>query len=226
MNEFYEYDNENLKYVKTNKQHCYEFSIHVLLITILVISVGWLCSTIGILHYYNKRISTVQLQNRILNENLDIQTNECNYENVIKYKIGEYAMHPHHQVSNITKDSVAALLIELNAWYPDIIMAQIEIESAFGTSSLAKNNNNIVGMKRTNARETTQLKGNNKTEFGIYNNWESCIIDRVLWDYTVFGMKKPSRSDYIDQLNRSYGGFGDYGNKMDTNSSSFKQFFE
>lgn len=139
-------------------------------------------------------------------------------------KAGEYAITAHHETNDITKDSAASLLTSIGAWYPDIIMAQIQVESGFGTSDVANNSNNMLGMKKTNSRKTTQIKNDDYKGYGKYTNWESCLIDRVMWDYEVFGSKKPSRSAYIDKLNSRYGEAEGYGYSMDRYSKTYMKY--
>lgn len=147
-----------------------------------------------------------------------------NRNEILAIKAGEYHMTPHSAYSTITKDSVASLLKELHAWYPDIIMAQIQTESGFGTSDVAKNSNNLLGMKKTNKRKTTQIKNQSYKGYGIYNNWESCVIDRVMWDYACFKGKKPSRETYIEHLNSCYAESREYGNSMDNYSKKYMKY--
>ena len=147
-----------------------------------------------------------------------------NRNEILAIKAGEYHMTPHSAYSTITKDSVASLLKELHAWYPDIIMAQIQTESGFGTSDVAKNSNNLLGMKKTNKRKTTQIKNQAYKGYGMYNNWESCVIDRVMWDYACFKGKKPSRETYIEHLNSCYAESSEYGNSMDNYSKKYMKY--
>lgn len=192
-------------------------------ISVMIICTGW---------YIDKRqnkqvIDIICNDNVIISGCIDSIQTDCDYKN-LQFKAGEYAMFPHHEKSKLTKDSLCSLLIELKAWYPDMIVAQVEIESGFGVSSLAKNANNVIGMTKTSNRKTTQIKGKTCGIFGVYNNWESCIIDRILWDYAVFGAKKPTRQQYINKLNQVYA-YGDgchnYGVIIDNNSKRYSDMF-
>ena len=165
--------------------------------------------------------NNIELQNQL--DELEI---ECNYENIVKVKAGEYAMHSHSIKNKISDTAVVNLLQELNAWYPEIKMAQIQMEFGVGTSDLAHKANNIVGMKITQKRETTQLKNKEYNDYGVYNNWESCVIDLVLWDYAMFKGHKPSLEEYINTLNNFYGGYGDYGTKRNYESHNYKHYFK
>lgn len=153
---------------------------------------------------------------------------ECLYrvENLVTMKAGEFAIRPHSEETEITEEAVAELLTELEAWFPDIKMAQYQIESGFGSSKMAKSANNISGMRKTNKRQTTQIKHEEYCGYGKYNNWESFIIDHVLWDYSVFGCRKPTRKEYIEKLNKIYSAHDDYGYVMDKTSRQYRKYFK
>lgn len=218
----YIYDLETLEFKQTNKYN-----------DLKKVCFGLVCFIILLFGFYgyllidsHKKI--VDLQNTIQDKDIQIEEiqNICNYENIVKYKAGEYAMHPHKLVNVIDDTSVANLMIELNAWYPDIKMAQIKIESGFGSSQLAKRSNNICGMRKTTSRETTQIKKHDSNGYGVYNNWESCVIDMVLWDKAVFGNRKPTRQDYIKHLNDLYSETDNYGNKVDEIGKKYLNLFQ
>ena len=171
-----------------------------------------------VMHQYRAQI--VDMQEQIDSLNLS------NTENALIVKAGEYHITQHNEPIHLSKDSAASLLIEIGTWYPDIIMAQLQIESGFGVSDVAVKANNLAGMKKTNRRKTTQIKNMNYNGYGVYNNWESSVIDRVLWDYEFFNGKKPSRRAYIEKLNKFYGGHGDYGDVMDKHSKQFAKYFK
>ena len=144
--------------------------------------------------------------------------------NILLIKAGEYHITAHNDKAKITKDSVASLLTELGAWYPDIIMAQIQTESGYGVSDVAINANNLLGMKKTGKRKTTQIKNQEYKGYGKYNNWESCVIDRVMWDYEFFGNKKPTRENYVERLNQFYAESSQYGTAMNRYGKNYKKY--
>jgi hypothetical protein len=172
---------------------------------------------------HNLVVSEYQCQIDSLNARID-SLEVTNVTDYLMMKAGEYAITPHHKTTKITKDSAASLLISLNAWYPDIILAQIQVESTYGKSDVAVNANNMLGMRKTNTRKTTQIKNTDYKGYGRYTNWESCLIDRVMWDYEVFGSKKPSRNAYIEKLNARYGEAEGYGYNMDRYSKSYSKY--
>lgn len=172
---------------------------------------------------HNLVVSEYQCQIDSLNARID-SLEVTNVTDYLMMKAGEYAITPHHKTTKITKDSAASLLISLNAWYPDIILAQIQVESTYGISDVAVNANNMLGMRKTNTRKTTQIKNTDYKGYGRYTNWESCLIDRVMWDYEVFGSKKPSRNAYIEKLNARYGEAEGYGYSMDRYSKKYMKY--
>lgn len=194
--------------------------ITLLIFGMLVIS---LFGTSVMKDQHRMTVSSYVAQVDSLNAHIDsLEVN--NMTDQLLMKAGEYAITAHHETVKITKDSAAALLVTLGAWYPDIILAQIQTESGFGVSDVARNSNNVLGMKKTNSRKTTQIKNSDYKGYGKYTNWESCLIDRVMWDYEFFGSRKPSRNVYIDKLNTKFGKAEGYGYLMDSYSKSYKTY--
>ena len=202
-----------------------EFEKGATWITLLIFGllIGSLYGGIAMLNKHRMAVASYALQMDSLNTQID-SLEVINKTDILLIKAGEYHITAHSDKAKITKDSVASLLNELGAWYPDIIMAQIQIESAYGTSDVAINANNILGMKKTGKRKTTQIKNQEYKGYGKYNNWESCLIDRVMWDYEVFGSNKPSRNAYIEKLNARYGEAEGYGYSMDRYSKNYMKY--
>lgn len=225
MDKYYQFDEDTLSFYESDKpkkemQKIANISMALTIIFGLVISV----MTVKLVNYSDKnRVLSEQI--RTIDKAMEEMSTEIHFENVIKSKIGKYAINPHKDVSQITVDSVASLLKELEVWYPDIIMAQIQIESNFGKSNVYSHSNNVLGMKKTNSRETTQIKGKDYNGYGVYNNWESSVIDRILWDYSVFGYKKPSRKDYLNKLDNIYGEASQYGDSVELHSQKYTKYF-
>lgn len=111
-------------------------------------------------------------------------------------------------------DNVEALIIICNCWYPDIIMAQYQLESAKGTSYIAKKNNNLFGMKKAWTRKSVRCKSFDTKGYAIYNNWQLSVIDRIYWEEHAFGNKKPSRKEYLDYIKKVYAEDVNYINKI------------
>lgn len=107
-------------------------------------------------------------------------------------------------VTKPTRENVEDLVIICDCWYPDIIMAQYQIESASGTSSVAKRNHNLFGMKKAFTRKSVRCRDFDKTGYAVYNNWQLSVIDRIYWEEYVFHGEKPSRNEYLDKIKRTY----------------------
>ena len=71
------------------------------------------------------------------------------------------------------------------------IACQFALESKFGTSRLAKEQNNIAGMKSPKARPTTCI--DNSDTFAKYSSIENCVIDYFL----CLAYHKTIRFDFV-----------------------------
>ena len=90
-----------------------------------------------------------------------IDSLECIHvlEDKVTKKAGELAIRPHGEGKKLTEENVAKLLTELDAWFPDIKMAQYQHESGFGVSKVARNANNISGKRRVQRIRKIQRLG-------------------------------------------------------------------
>lgn len=108
--------------------------------------------------------------------------------------------------SKPSKDTVYNFIKSCNPWFAEYIMAQYIIESTSGTSDVAKNANNLFGMKKISEkgrhRPTTQIPGVDYNGYGMYKNWQLSVIDRILWELWRFKDKKPSETNYVNSLYR------------------------
>ena len=192
-------------------------------VVIICMLLGSIFSGIILLDEHRMTVASYVLEIDSLSAQIDsLEVNSKT--DILLMKAGEYHITAHSDKAKITKDSVASLLIELGAWYPDIIMAQIQTESNYGTSDVAINANNLLGMKKTGKRKTTQIKKQEYKGYGKYNNWESCVIDRVMWDYEFFGNKKPTRENYVERLNQFYAESNQYGTAMNRYGKNYKKY--
>ena len=128
----------------------------------------------------------------------------------VHYWIGKYSVQPN---TEIEKDSLCSFLEECGIWYPEIMFAQIVQESTMGKFVPCGNSNNLIGMKFPTRRETTAY-GKTDSGYAMYKNWQLCVLDKILWDYAVFGYKKPSREEYMSKL-RVYAEDPDYITKIE-----------
>lgn len=106
--------------------------------------------------------------------------------------------------SKPTVDNVRDFVIFCDAWYPDIVVAQYIIESNSGKSNLARNNNNLFGMRKAKARKTVRCKDDTLSGYATYNSWQLSVIDRIMWDDHMFKGEKPSRIEYLNKIKRIY----------------------
>lgn len=126
-------------------------------------------------------------------------------------------------VTKPTRENVEDLVIICDCWYPDIIMAQYQIESASGTSSVAKRNHNLFGMKKAFTRKSVRCRDFDKTGYAVYNNWQLSVIDRIYWEEHAFKGKKPSRDEYINMICKTYA--EDHGYRKKLVSASERYLF-
>lgn len=119
-------------------------------------------------------------------------------EKSIEQHIGEAILYPAIEIN----DSILYnYLLEIGAWYPDILIAQAKIESASYTSNVFKKANNLYGMKSVYSRFHCQTGAYNN--YGCYDSWKLSALDRVLWDLFIFDSIKPQREEYLRAL-RNY----------------------
>ena len=95
---------------------------------------------------------------------------------------------------SINDDILYDFLLENDAWYPEILLAQAKLESGNYSSRIFQSNNNLYGMKKVYKRPTTQ-QGDDKG-YGYYPNWCLSVLDRILWDKYTFE-NKPSKDEYL-----------------------------
>jgi len=78
-----------------------------------------------------------------------------------------------------TKEEVYKELIRQEVKHPDIVLAQLRLESANFTSKLYKANRNFAGMKLAKTRNTT-AKGE-RYGHAYYLHWKDCVKDLKIW---------------------------------------------
>lgn len=77
-------------------------------------------------------------------------------------------------------DDIALLLMkEMQVQHPQIVLAQMKLESGLYKSKLAKQNNNYFGMKHPRQRATMSM--GEKNGYAHYRNWAYSILDYALW---------------------------------------------
>ena len=88
-------------------------------------------------------------------------------------------------------------------WYPEVLKSTCQIESGFGTSSVAKNYKNLFGMDHPTRRKTLSIKCSGG-RFATFTNWKCSVLDRVLWDFATFDKHIPSKEAYYGKMNTKY----------------------
>jgi hypothetical protein len=115
----------------------------------------------------------------------------------LEQEIGHYMLQPNSEVN----DSILyEFLKSNNVWFPDILLAQAKLESGNYSSSIYRRNNNLYGMKECSKRQTTQTSI--KNGYGVYNNWQLSVLDRIFWDVFTF-KEQPTEDEYLEAL-KSY----------------------
>lgn len=115
----------------------------------------------------------------------------------LEQEIGHYMLQPNSEVN----DSILYRFLKSNGvWFPEILLAQAKLESGNYSNFIYRGNNNLYGMKECSKRQTTQTSI--KNGYGVYNNWQLSVLDRILWDTFTF-MERPTEDEYFEAL-KSY----------------------
>lgn len=169
-----------------------------------------------------------QLRESIKNSHAQIvslttELDEVKRDDLIHTLIGRYVTEGHK--TTLSDSTVYNICVECGAPYPELIVAQYKLESGSGTSSLATNANNLVGMKIVRGkRPTTQVKGKDWNGYGVYHNWQLCIIDRILLENWNFkGRPFPDETEYRRWVSSRYAEDEDYLSKLDSIVKTFKE---
>lgn len=129
-----------------------------------------------------------------------------------------YRVYPNSEVN----DSILySLLVEVGAWFPELLVKQAKLESANYRSSIYTNNYNLYGMRNVYSRPTTQI--NTKNGYGVYANWQESVIDRLLWDEQLFDSQPETEEEYLDFISAIYAEDVDYVNKLQSIKIDVKQ---
>ena len=112
----------------------------------------------------------------------------------------------------VRMEDVVQEISKYNWRFPEIILAQFVLESAEFNSNVARNNNNIAGMKVAKQRLTNARKHPNNS-YALYDNYKECVVDRALYEAVVLRGAK-TETEYYNILNRSYAEDGKYVNKL------------
>jgi flagellum-specific peptidoglycan hydrolase FlgJ len=94
-------------------------------------------------------------------------------------------------------------LVRLDVKFPDVVLAQTILESGNFSSKVAKQNNNLFGMRMPKIRETTAI--GQRYGYARYYNWKDSVKDYKLWQEALL-KKYPNmtRGQYKSYINRIY----------------------
>jgi flagellum-specific peptidoglycan hydrolase FlgJ len=94
-------------------------------------------------------------------------------------------------------------LVRLDVKFPDIVLAQTILESGNFSSKVAKQNNNLFGMRMPKVRQTTAI--GQRYGYARYYNWKESVKDYKLWQEALL-KKYPNmtRGQYKSYINRIY----------------------
>ena len=119
-------------------------------------------------------------------------------EKTIEQHIGEAILYNDNEIND---SLLFNYLKDVNAWYPEVLLAQAQIESGRYTSNVFNSANNLYGMKVVNSRFHCQT--GSYFSYGCYDSWKLSVLDRLLWDLFIFDSIKPEKDDYLRAL-RNY----------------------
>jgi len=101
--------------------------------------------------------------------------------------------------SSFTKE---ALIEEIKCHgfkYPDLILAQAELETGHFKSLIFKTNNNLFGFKEPKKR-LTLAKGSNLYH-AVYSNWKESVEDRMIYEKLYLeGLSRVKYKQYLDRV--------------------------
>ena len=125
-----------------------------------------------------------------------------------------------HEVGKqeISAEIVLALLDTLNVEHPHIVFAQMRLESGNFQSDLAKNNNNLFGMKYPRQRATV-AQGMDRG-YAYYRSWSYSVLDYAMWQRIyASGL---TEDEYLEMLSDKYAEDKAYVRKVKSIADSIK----
>ena len=117
---------------------------------------------------------------------------------------------PHHEGDSLSLENLKKLMIDSHMEHPNIVMAQIRLESGNLSSKLTRENNNFLGMKYPAQRPTTSI--GEKNGYANFATWEDCVYDYLIWQSRY--AKKLSVDEYYSYLSNVYAEDSSYIQKL------------
>jgi uncharacterized FlgJ-related protein len=110
-----------------------------------------------------------------------------------------------------SKEKLKEYILQLNIKFPQIVLAQAELESGNFTSPIFKENHNFFGMKCAKLRPTTN-KGENKGH-AYFDTWRDCVVDYAFYSAAYLNEIK-TEAEYLDYLRQNYAEDPNYVDKL------------
>jgi uncharacterized FlgJ-related protein len=107
-----------------------------------------------------------------------------------------------------TRENVYMEIKKAGIAHADVVFAQIMLESANLKSRLTKTNNNFLGMKFPERRQTTavgQFHG-----YAKYLGWQDCVQDYLLYQKHMLKNRALTKKQYIAFIGKKYSECGSY----------------
>ena len=114
----------------------------------------------------------------------------------------------------LNKRNLWKVINDLEIKFPEIAFAQALLESGDFKSDLARNNNNLFGMKKPSKRSTT---ADEKTRRGyaVYDHWIESIKDYKLYqEFVIERNKIANKYQYVSYIDRTYAEINDYSKRL------------
>lgn len=103
--------------------------------------------------------------------------------------------------NEFSEEKLVKMISALHFPFPEIVLAQTMHETAFFTSPVFKENNNLFGMKCAATRITTSIVS--EGQYAHYNNWMDSVYDRALYSATYLSSIK-TEDEYFSYLGQYY----------------------
>lgn len=116
-----------------------------------------------------------------------------------------------HQKFEFSENNLEIMLSRMNVKFPEVVKAQVKLETGHYSSKIYNENNNLFGMKKAYRRPST-CKG---VRYGhcYYDDWIDSVIDYVIYQ-RVFLSNVYTSDDYLKILGMSYAEDPKYANKL------------
>lgn len=111
---------------------------------------------------------------------------------------------------SLTMENVQNFIHRCRFAHPEIVVAQVKLESGNLKSKVARENNNIVGMRLAKQRPTTAI--GSKYGYAIYESWKDCLLDYLLWQCNY--AKGMTQQSYLEKLQHDYASDENYVTKI------------